>query len=38
MSELGLDFDLGEMAETIRETTRRFAADRIQPIAAEIVE
>ena len=38
MSELGLDFDLGEMAETIRETTRRFAADRIQPIAAEIDE
>ena len=34
----GLDFDLGEMAETIRETTRRFAADRIQPIAAEIDE
>ena len=38
MSELGLDFHLGEMAETIRETTRRFAADRIQPIAAEIDE
>jgi isovaleryl-CoA dehydrogenase len=38
MSELGLDFDLGEMAETIRDTTRRFAADRIQPIAAEIDE
>ncbi|HET9427106.1 MAG TPA: isovaleryl-CoA dehydrogenase [Allosphingosinicella sp.] len=38
MSELGLDFDLGEMADTIRETTRRFAADRIQPIAAEIDE
>jgi isovaleryl-CoA dehydrogenase len=38
MSELGLDFELGEMAETIRDTTRRFAADRIQPIAAEIDE
>jgi isovaleryl-CoA dehydrogenase len=38
MSELGLDFALGEMADTIRETTRRFAADRIQPIAAEIDE
>ncbi|MEA1071643.1 acyl-CoA dehydrogenase family protein [Sphingomonas sp. LY160] len=32
----GLDFDLGEMADTIRDTTRRFAEDRIQPIAAEI--
>ena len=38
MSELGLDFDLGEMAETIRDTTRRFSADKIQPIAAEIDE
>ena len=38
MSELGLDFDLGEMADTIRDTTRRFATDRIQPIAAEIDE
>jgi isovaleryl-CoA dehydrogenase len=36
MSELGLDFALGEMADTIRETTRRFAADRIAPLAAEI--
>ena len=26
MSEAGLDFDLGEMADTIRETTQRFAA------------
>ena len=26
MSERGLDFDLGEMADTIRETTQRFAA------------
>ena len=31
-----LDFDLGEMADTIRETTQRFAADRIAPLAAEI--
>ena len=38
MSELGLDFDLGEMADTIRDTTRRFAADRIAPIAAKIDE
>ena len=38
MSEQGLDFDLGEMADTIRETTRRFAADRIAPLAAEIDE
>src|SRR5687768_14151319 len=38
MSELGLDFALGEMADTIRETTRRFAADKIAPIAAKIDE
>ncbi|HST37359.1 MAG TPA: isovaleryl-CoA dehydrogenase [Allosphingosinicella sp.] len=38
MSELGLDFDLGEMADTIRDTTRRFAKDRIEPIAAKIDE
>ena len=31
-----LDFDLGEMAETIRSSTERFAADRIAPVAAEI--
>jgi len=31
-----LDFDLGETADAIRETTARFAADRIAPIAAEI--
>jgi isovaleryl-CoA dehydrogenase len=31
-----LDFALGETADMIRETTRRFAADRITPIAAEI--
>lgn len=38
MSEPGLDFDLGEMADTIRDTTQRFAADKIAPIAAEIDE
>ena len=38
MSDATLDFDLGEMADTIRETTRRFAKDKIQPIAAEIDE
>ena len=31
-----LDFALGEMADTIRETTRRFALDRIAPIAAAV--
>ena len=36
MSELGLDFELGEMADTIRDTTARFAADRIAPLAAKI--
>ena len=37
MSEMpGLDFDLGEMADTIRDSTRRFATDKIMPIAAEI--
>ncbi|WP_302898058.1 acyl-CoA dehydrogenase family protein [Sphingomonas morindae] len=30
------DFALGETADMIRETTRRFAADRIAPIAAAI--
>ncbi len=39
MSELaGLEFDLGEMADTIRDTTERFARDKIAPIAAEIDE
>jgi isovaleryl-CoA dehydrogenase len=38
MTEATLDFDLGEMANTIRETTRRFSDDRIAPIAAEIDE
>jgi isovaleryl-CoA dehydrogenase len=31
-----MDFALGETADAIRETTSRFAADRIAPIAAEI--
>ena len=35
---MGPDFDfaLGEMADTIRDTTRRFATDRIAPLAARI--
>ncbi|MEH3104895.1 MAG: acyl-CoA dehydrogenase family protein [Sphingomonas phyllosphaerae] len=33
---MDLDFGLGEMADTIRETVRRFAADRIAPIAAAV--
>jgi isovaleryl-CoA dehydrogenase len=36
MSAPTLEFDLGEMADTIRDTTQRFATDRIQPLAAEI--
>jgi isovaleryl-CoA dehydrogenase len=32
----GLDFSLGETADAIRETTRRFASDRVAPLAAEI--
>ena len=35
MSE-DMDFGLGETADAIRETTRRFSADRIAPLAAEI--
>ena len=31
-----LDFGLGETADAIRETTARFSADRIAPLAAEI--
>ena len=31
-----LDFDLGETADMIRDTTSRFAADQIAPLAAEI--
>jgi isovaleryl-CoA dehydrogenase len=38
MSTTGLEFDLGEMADTIRETTERFAREKIAPIAAEIDE
>src|SRR3712207_6910420 len=38
MADTGLDFALGEMADTIRETTARFAADRIAPLAARIDE
>ncbi len=34
----GLDFALGEMADAIRDTTQRFAADRIAPKAAAIDE
>ena len=33
-----LDFGLGETADAIRDTTARFAADRIAPLAAEIDE
>src|SRR4051812_49669527 len=36
MSDFGLDFALGEMADAIRETTHRFAVDKIMPIAARI--
>jgi isovaleryl-CoA dehydrogenase len=38
MSDFGLDFALGEMADAIRETTQRFAADKIAPRAAKIDE
>ena len=33
-----MDFGLGETADAIRDTTARFAADRIAPIAAEVDE
>ena len=36
MADAGLDFELGEMADAIRETTRRFADDLIAPLAARI--
>jgi len=36
--DTALDFALGETANMIRETTQRFAADRIAPRAAEIDE
>ena len=38
MSDTGLEFDLGEMADTIRESTARFAREKIAPLAAEIDE
>src|SRR5437868_451625 len=34
----GLDFGLGEMADAIRETTERFAREKIAPIAAKVDE
>ena len=36
MAALPLDFGLGETADAIRETTARFAADKIAPLAADI--
>jgi isovaleryl-CoA dehydrogenase len=36
MSLPNLDFALGDMADQIRETTARFAADRIAPLAVKI--
>jgi len=36
MEAMGLDFALGENADMIRETTARFAADRIAPLAAKV--
>jgi isovaleryl-CoA dehydrogenase len=38
MTDAMLDFDLGEMADTIRDTTKRFADDKIAPLAAGIDE
>jgi isovaleryl-CoA dehydrogenase len=38
MVDIGLDFALGEMADAIRETTQRFASDRIAPLAPRIDE
>ncbi len=38
MTAPDFDFALGENAEMIRDTTRRFAADRIAPVAAEVDE
>ena len=35
-NEPALDFMLGEMADQIRETTQRFAQDKIAPLAEEI--
>ncbi|WP_116089645.1 isovaleryl-CoA dehydrogenase [Sphingomonas crusticola] len=36
MTATPLDFALGEMADAIRETTQRFAADKIAPLAARV--
>ena len=36
MSNISLSFDLGETADAIRDSTARFAADRIAPLAAQI--
>jgi isovaleryl-CoA dehydrogenase len=36
MMDATLDFALGETADMIRDTTRRFASDRIAPLAAKI--
>src|SRR4029079_4236533 len=38
MSDTGLDFQLGEMADTIPAPTQRFARDKSAAIAAEIDE
>ncbi len=38
MLETGLNFALGETADMVRDTTARFAAEKIAPIAAEIDE
>jgi isovaleryl-CoA dehydrogenase len=38
MVDIGLDFALGEMADAIRDTTHRFATDRIAPLAPRIDE
>src|ERR671921_425860 len=36
MAGIGLDFALGEMADAIRDTTERFAGEKIAPLAARI--
>jgi isovaleryl-CoA dehydrogenase len=36
MAALAMDFGLGETADAIRDTTQRFAAEKIAPLAAEI--
>ncbi len=38
LASSGLEFALGENADAIRDTTARFAADRIAPIAREVDE